>query len=841
MESSVPNRDRPLLLSPRWPLNAVLALIGFTAVIAQVLLMRELMVAFQGNEITLGVMLACWLLWTAMGSAVADRLTRRLASPRSLVAGLQAAVALVLPFTVAAVRGGRSYLHAVPGELPGPGAILVASAVSLSLVCLLCGWLFAAGSRLYSDETSASFETATSAVYVLEALGAGIGGLLVSFLLIRSHCGLEIALLVGLLNLAAAAGLAIERRLPRALILGAIAAGAVVLVAPIAQVGPGGPRLSLSVLLQAHLDRWAFERTWPGYRLLRTRDTPYGRVDLAEREGTRTVYENGLAVVNLPDPAEAEEAVHYALLEHPAPASLLLIGGGANGSLVEAIRHPGITGVDYVELDPAILDLARDLLRPSLTPDSGPRVRLHSADGRLFLKTTDSRFDVIVVNVPDPQTAQLNRFYTVEFFREAARKLSPAGVLSFHLKASENYVGPEQAEFLRCVNATVRSVFSEVAVLPGDNVHFFAATRPGLLARDSGELLGRLRARRLQTLYVREYYIPFRMMPDRVLDLESQIAPRAGTPINRDFAPIAYYFDVVLWSAQFDASYRRIFQAITRVRFAWLAAGLALAVSAAAALLARSFPRRGGPAQAGAARAAAFCVAAMGFTLLGLELMLLLAFQAVYGYVYQQLAVVIGCFMAGMALGSWLAMRAQSGGTGSPTRPGQVPACAPAECSESELRRQGLCRLAGLQLAAALAPLLLYLVFLLLARAAGPLSLALASYVVFPALGLFCGMLGGYQFPVASRIYFSREETLPTSGLQSPASGLQSPASSPNIGALYAVDLAGACLGGILLSAWLVPVFGLLRTGLLMGVLNLGPALLAALCARQAGRARAAS
>jgi spermidine synthase len=818
----------------------VLALIGFTAVIAQVLLMRELIVAFQGNEITLGVMLACWLLWTAMGSAVVDRLTRRLASPRSLVAGLQTAVALVLPFTVAAVRGGRSLLHAVPGELPGPGTIFVASAVSLSLVCLLSGWLFAAGSRLYSQERRASLETATSAVYVLEALGSGIGGLLVSLLLIRSHCGLEIALLVALLNLAAAAGLAIRRRLPRAIMLGAMAAGAAVFVAPIAQPGPGGQRPTLSARLQQRLDQWAFQRTWPGYRLLRTRDTPYGRLDLAEREGTRTVYENGLALVNLPDPTEAEESVHYALLEHPAPASLLLIGGGANGSLAEAVRHPGVTRVDYVELDPAILDLARDLLRPSLTPDSGPRVRLHSTDGRLFLKTTDSRFDVIVVNVPDPQTAQLNRFYTVEFFREAARKLSPAGVLSFHLSASENYIGSELAEFLRCVNATVRSVFSEVAVLPGDNVHFFAATRPGLLARDSDELLGRLRARRLETLYVREYYIPFRMMPDRVLDLESQIAPRAGTPINQDFAPIAYYFDVVLWSAQFDASYRRIFQAITHVRFGWLAAGLALAVAVAAVLLARPFSGRNSRAAATAPRAAAFCVAAMGFTLIGLELMLLLAFQAVYGYVYQQLAVVIGCFMAGMALGSWRAMRARKGGTG-------VPACAPAGCQESELRRQCLCRLAGLQLAVALAPSLLYLVFLLLARAAGALSLALASYVVFPALGLFCGMLGGYQFPVASRIYFTPEETPPASGLQppasslqSPASSLQSPASSPNIGALYAVDLAGACLGGILLSAWLVPVFGLLRTGLLMGVLNLGPAALAAFCARQAAGARAA-
>jgi len=54
---------------------------------------------------------------------------------------------------------------------------------------------------------------------------------------------------------------------------------------------------------------------------------------LVGREGAATLYENGLAVVTVPDPEAAEEAVHYALLEHPAPSSLLLIGGGTNGSL----------------------------------------------------------------------------------------------------------------------------------------------------------------------------------------------------------------------------------------------------------------------------------------------------------------------------------------------------------------------------------------------------------------------------------------------------------------------------------------------------------------------------
>ena len=55
----------------------VLVLIGLTAAIAQIVLMRELMVVFYGNEMSLGLMLASWLFWTSAGSAMAGRLTAR--------------------------------------------------------------------------------------------------------------------------------------------------------------------------------------------------------------------------------------------------------------------------------------------------------------------------------------------------------------------------------------------------------------------------------------------------------------------------------------------------------------------------------------------------------------------------------------------------------------------------------------------------------------------------------------------------------------------------------------------------------------------------------------------
>jgi len=86
-------------------------LIGLTSVVAQIVLVRELMEAFNGNEISLGLMLAAWLLWTAVGSGLVGRLFADAARPALLLAGLQIAVAAALPLTILAVRTGREALH----------------------------------------------------------------------------------------------------------------------------------------------------------------------------------------------------------------------------------------------------------------------------------------------------------------------------------------------------------------------------------------------------------------------------------------------------------------------------------------------------------------------------------------------------------------------------------------------------------------------------------------------------------------------------------------------------------------------------------------------------------
>ena len=84
--------------------------------------MRELLVVFYGNELALGVILANWLLWTALGATLLGRWAMRSSHPRKLVAGLQVLVAFALPVTLLAARASKGFWQSVPGEILGARA-----------------------------------------------------------------------------------------------------------------------------------------------------------------------------------------------------------------------------------------------------------------------------------------------------------------------------------------------------------------------------------------------------------------------------------------------------------------------------------------------------------------------------------------------------------------------------------------------------------------------------------------------------------------------------------------------------------------------------------------------
>lgn len=743
-----------------------LSLCGFSAVVGQIVLMREFIQVFNGNEIALGILLATWLLWTAFGSALASAFARssvsRRGTARFAVAALECLLAASFPATIWALRSAKALFETVPGELAGPAPMLLTSLVCLSVFCAASGALFVAAARMAAEEGSLPARAAAGAGYLLEAAGSALGGVLASVVLVRFLEAFQIASIVGVLNCSVAAALLF--RMKRAQIA-LMAVGAVLAAVP------------LLIWIAPQCAAAARARLWHGFRVVAERDSIYGNLTVTETgdnetAAIRSFYENGSILANAPDPAAAEEAVDYALLEHAAPRRVLLIGGGVNGSVAEALKHPTVESLDYVELDPALIAMAQQYF-PAQTAvlRSDPRVHLHFLDGRRFLSETTESYDAIIVDVPDPQTAQLNRFYTVEFFRLARAHLAFDGLCAVELRSSEETINPDLAAFLRSIRRTLGEVFPHQAVIPGETIHFFAAIEPNVLTRDPSILVARLRQRNLNTQYVREYFIPYRMMPDRMDQVETDLAPLPSTPVNRDFAPVAYAFDVVLWSAQFKSDYAVWFRAAEHVEFRKVACALAIVLFLGVALIAL-LPGRERRARA----TAGACVAATGFTLMALQIFLLLGFQALYGYVYTELAILIGFFMAGIAFGSWVAMR-----------------CGCTNRVRLLAEVQLLLMLSGPAL-------------LLTVSATGGFSLRIATWfaaqIAFPALAVFAGILGGFQFVTAVGVFLrGRDE-------------------GAGFGLLYAIDVLGGCIGALALSTFLIPIFGFWRTAWLAAAIN---------------------
>jgi spermidine synthase len=379
--------------------------IGITAGIGQIVLMREEVALFNGNELSVGIVLATWLLWTAAGSAFPHWFSELRIPLRLSIAIGACASGASLGLTIWGLREMRVQLQEIPGQSLSPVAIAFASLICLSVFCGLCGLQFSFAAKMYGLDCEVSDDLGTSYAYLYESAGFAAGALLTGIVLQPQLGSFQIAVVVCLLNICLAIWLMFPNMHTR---VGLIAGAITFAIILIARVAPG-----MELATEAHL--------WKGFNITTIRESIYGRITILESGGVRSLFQNGVLLANAPDPASAEEVVHYALLEHPDPRKVMVIGGGTNGCLLEALKHPSLERIDYLELDPALIEVyRREFPTDWLNTFGDSRIHVHASDGRRFLNSSQEAFDVVIVNVSDPENAQINRFYTAEFLRTSA-------------------------------------------------------------------------------------------------------------------------------------------------------------------------------------------------------------------------------------------------------------------------------------------------------------------------------------------------------------------------------------------------------------------------------------
>jgi spermidine synthase len=247
----------------------------------------------------------------------------------------------------------------------------------------------------------------------------------------------------------------------------------------------------------------------------------------------------------------------------------------------------------------------------------------------------------------------------------------------------------------------------------------------------------------------------------------------AGTRTNRDLVPALLYYTLAYKNAEVQPGLRGVFPWLERFRL-----GVLLACLLAMALPFAFWVRR---RKGDRAPALSFAILSTGFVGMALEMIVILAFQSFYGYLFQWIGLLIAAFMAGLACGAFLV-------TGMLTK-----------------IRKGMRVFRWLEA--------LQLVFVCLSAwgfvALHDLFLEKTAMTEVPKAVLFfinvvAGFLVGSEFPLASREVALRGEV----------------GSSIVGGRFYALDLAGAWLGTLLVSVLLVPLVGISNTLLFVAALK---------------------
>lgn len=607
---------------------------GFLSLVAQVVLLRELLVLAQGRELHLSLALWAWLGWTGLGSLAGGWLAVRWPPRLSQLGYLLWGLALLLPLTILAARGWPLLTAADPGSPLSLGQLLSAFLLLTAPFCFLSGLVFpAACAALKAPSTDD--RGLIGRVYGWEAVGMCLGGITATLLVVAGVANLPLAAGAGLLTLGTILACGPKPRRRGALLL-----------------------LALTGLLL--LGAWVWDRPsrqWqvPGRELVAVLETPYNLWQVTRVPGLINFHANGLWCGSWPDPQTAEEQAHFALLQHPRPQKVLLLGGGIFGLAAEILRHPPVMELVYVEPDPGLLQVAPQVLPPEAALFlADPRLIIIRQDGRRFLQEDGRLYDIILVALPAPQTVQWNRFYTHEFLQLARRRLQPDGVFSFSLPGSETSLSPYRRRYLQLLAATANQVFPEMVVLPGTSWRFAAAGQPGLLTVEPQVLAARLRERHLALDFVREDYWQVQFSPMRQAFGRRLLADPPPV-LNTDLSPSGFYYGLLLTSLEERSPLAGMLLTLKNWGGAALWGGL-LGVTA----LLWGWRAWGWGYPAGLTPSLAALV--LGFSAMGAEVVLILVFQLGLGSLYGELGLLLLAFMGGLAGGAMAGSR----GAGNP-------------------------------------------------------------------------------------------------------------------------------------------------------------------------------
>ncbi|MBW2061334.1 MAG: polyamine aminopropyltransferase [Deltaproteobacteria bacterium] len=201
-------------------------------------------------------------------------------------------------------------------------------------------------------------------------------------------------------------------------------------------------------------------------KVIFAKQTVYQKIVITQWKKHYWLFINGQEQFSTYDEEKYHEPlVHPAMKLAAGRDRVLILGGGDGLALREVLKYPEVTSVTLVDLDPAITKMAQThpvLVEINQGAMNDPRVKVINQDAAVFLREDAELYDLIFIDLPDPDTIDLMHVYSLNFYRLAHRHLKGGGMLA--AQATSPYFARQA--FL-CIMKTIEA--AGFSVLPYHN------------------------------------------------------------------------------------------------------------------------------------------------------------------------------------------------------------------------------------------------------------------------------------------------------------------------------------------------------------------------------------
>ena len=431
---------------------AAFAVSGFAAMGYEISWTR-ILITYMGNTVyAFAAMLTSFLLGLALGGLALSYFVNKLPKPFFCFGLLQLGIGIYI-MALLYYCGSHLYLlvpHISPYPVVSNVFAMFLKAMALMLPpTILMGASFPLAARLYVTQRSA-VGSGVSKLYSWNTIACITGSLVTGFVVVP-NIGFEKSMIV-MLSLNICCGVAllctqpvVRIRLKAAVIICILGASAVGIT-----------------FIPAHsiekLHRTIFHNE---EKTIRYKETPYGIVEVLQGPARRRLLQDDLdlAGTSLAYLSSQKPLGHLPMLLHPRPHSVFIIGFGAGGATYAASTYPDVQKIRIAELNKEIIAAAPLFFSVNHDVLSNPKCSVAITDGRQFLLTTPSRFDVISVDLLWPQSAGAGSLYTKEFYRLCFDRLNQGGLMVEWI-----HTGLIPKKYVLVILKTIRQVFPYAAL-----------------------------------------------------------------------------------------------------------------------------------------------------------------------------------------------------------------------------------------------------------------------------------------------------------------------------------------------------------------------------------------